>query len=123
MKPDGRQDRIKAFFCDLKREDERHAPPFWQVLQAAEARSRSAFRPTLWGVAAASAAVLLVAAGAFLLAPRSGGQPAATSAPTVAQSHAPQTPQPMPLEISRWESPTAFLLKPPAGPLLGPGSV
>jgi len=123
MKTEGEQDRIKTLFCDLKREDERRAPPFWQVLQAAEARRSSAFRPTLWAAAAGTAAVVLVAGGAFLLAHRHGGQPAASSASPVVQSHAPKTPEAMALEISRWESPTAFLLKPPAGPSLGPGSV
>jgi hypothetical protein len=124
MKPDAEQERLRRLFCGLKREDERQTPAFSQVWQAAVARQTKAPPRSLWAIAGAAAAViLLVAAGAVLYGYRPWGRQTVSPAPPIVERSAPHVLLPAELEITRWESPTAFLLEPPAGPSTGAGSV
>jgi hypothetical protein len=124
MKPDGKPERLKTLFCGLKREDERRAPAFSQVWQAATARQRKAPPRTPWAIAGAAAAVILpMAVGAVLVGYRPWERQSVSPAPPIVEMPVLQAPQPGELEITRWESPTAFLLEPPAGPSTGGGSV
>jgi hypothetical protein len=124
MKPDAEQERLRQLFYGLKREDERQTPAFSQVWQAAVARQRKALPRSLWAIAGAAAAViLLVAAGAVLFGYRPWERQTVSPAPPWVEMPALLAPQPEELEITRWESPTAFLLEPPAGSSTGGGSV
>jgi hypothetical protein len=124
MKPDGEKERLKALFCELKREDERRAPPVARVWQAAASRRSQAHPRTLWGVAAAAAAaVVLVTAGVIGFGHRPPVSPVESPPPPIVQSPVPPAPPPAELGISWWESPTAFLLEPPARSSPGGGPV
>lgn len=103
MNSDREERNIRGFFHDLRREDERLAPPFARDWEAAAARMGSPRRPrrTLRGVAAAAA--VLTAAGVSAVILRSPRPPAPD------------------ISITQWRSPTALLLKSPAEPLLKTG--
>ncbi len=92
MKREWNDQELKDAFQDLRARDERSAPPFAGVHDAALARS---WRARLWRPAAAAAAVLIVTASAFALRGREARPPAAS--------------------LSDWRSPTEFLLTSPGG--------
>jgi hypothetical protein len=122
MKPDREDETLKALYCEMRREDERRAPSFERVWQAAAARRKKAIPRAVWGIAAAAALVLLLgAAGALLFGP--WGRPAVSPAPPIVQTHTPALPLPTEPWISTWESPTAFLLEPPVASSTAAGSV
>jgi hypothetical protein len=122
MKPDSEHERIRALFRGLRREDERQAPPFAHVCQQASTGRRATVPRIVWRIAAAAALVVLVGVGAAILSGRGPwARPGASQAPPVVQAPAPRQFGPTDLWISRWESPTAFLLEPPTCSSTGAG--
>jgi hypothetical protein len=144
---------IQKLFQQLKREDERHAPPFaraWANARARDEQHASGWRlgwPSGWPLGwplgwIAAAALALLACGAAwwrlhgtemlpplpldaaFRAPKP--DPLHSSAPpkpagskrAVRQRHARSRPQPEPMLLSQWRSPTKFLLRLPGDPLL-----
>ena len=109
MKPESDRDEFREPFSDLKREDERGAPPFDRVWQAAATR-KSARPRAAWGLAAAALVLLALGAVAALVwlrpSPERGAKPAVTAAAPGESEE---------LAISQWQSPTAVLLEPRDG--------
>ena len=68
MNRDWQEKRIKQLFHELGREDEKKAPGFTSVLQAALTRGRSAHRgPRVWRLAAVAATLAVAVAIALML--------------------------------------------------------
>jgi len=107
MKPNVEPEPIRALFSDLRRKDARDAPPFDQVCRAAP-RPRRTVPRAAWTVAAAAAVVLGVLAASYLVRPPA---PPVVPPPAVTQAN---PAEPAELAISRWHSPTEFLLELPA---------
>lgn len=111
MNTDEEQGRLRASFGEVRREDERRAPPFERDWQAAVRLSQAArpLRFPLARVAAAVAAIAALGVAAGLLNSRPGQER------PVAGSQAPRAPEPREQEaapsIEDWESPTAALLE------------
>ena len=122
MNPDEAEDRLRTSFAELRRADQRLAPPFDQHWRAAvrlsrgtEGRARPAHFP-LVRVAAAVGAIAAVGVAAVLLnsRPARDALVAGRQTPAVA---APRRPEPREQDaaapIEDWESPTAVLLELP----------
>jgi hypothetical protein len=116
MNPDEEQQRLRASFGELRREDQRLAPPFERDWQAAVRLSQRPppHRFPLARLAAAVAAIAAVGVAAALLNSRPGrdGLVAGRQAPPVAAPRVPEPPErEAPASIEDWESPTAALLE------------
>ena len=106
MKREWEDDEIRRSFAELRAADERGAPRFDATLAAARTAARHRAAPAPWRRLVAAAAVLGIATGGAWFAMRrhrgsleSAAVPAATS-------------------LSRWRSPTAFLLEGPGDMLI-----
>jgi hypothetical protein len=99
MKPDSDEDQYRQLFRELRPDDERSAPRFAATWQAAAVRATSGRHgPTLWRLASATAALVVIGTGVTLVFQRPG-------APSV-----PSAVTPSAVLITQWESPTDFLL-------------
>ncbi len=111
--------QLKGLFLELKREDEKCAPPFDDVLRAAGARQRTV--PTGWtrivGVAAVAGLCLL---GMLLAHWQRSSNRSSTPTETPAASLNPGGATDLPWQslvlASQWHSPTDFLLNAPEDP-------
>lgn len=117
MKSNGQEQQLKEHFLNLRREDERQAPPFHRQWEAALAQ-RSQAGGEQWHLPvvarAVAAAVLLTLAGIFCFskqASRLPGLPRDASLDFVfPESQPPDVPWQTVVLISQWQSPTDFLL-------------
>ena len=99
MKPDSDENQYHQLFRELRQHDECTAPRFAATWQVAAARATGGrHRPTLWRLASATAALVVVGTGVTLVFQRPG-------APSVPSAVAPSA-----VLITQWESPTDFLL-------------
>ena len=99
MKPDSDENQYRQLFRELRSDDERSAPRFTATWQAAAARATSGHHgPTLWRLAIATAALVVVSTALTLVFRHPGG-------PSVPSAVAPSA-----VLITQWESPTDFLL-------------
>jgi hypothetical protein len=115
MNPDEEQ-QLRASFSDLRREDQRLAPPFERDWQAAVRLSLGTRPPRfpLARVAAAVAAVAAVGVAAALLNRPSARDDLVAGRPALPVA-TPRAPEPRESELAAsiedWESPTAALLE------------
>jgi hypothetical protein len=113
---DGEDRRFRAWFGELRQDDRRLAASFDRHWEAAQRRRADPRRPgDRPGPMAAALLVLVVLVGAAAWV---AWPPARVTAPvargTAPATSAPHGPADAPWPMSPWQSPTAFLLEPPA---------
>jgi hypothetical protein len=134
------EENIRELFQQLRREDEQSAPSFADDWNAARSRSRKpGHRWGVWRLAAAAAALILLGAGWWIFfsrpmkkqaptetvrsdMPAPDAPPSPVSPSTTSDNHRRNLarrqrsyvrPRPPAVSISRWHSPTEFLLRAP----------